>query len=340
MEMPSSPMDLETLDKDAVINREGQRYAEFRKTLAPRYARVWGGILVGLGLTLGLWGLTFFMQLRFPALWFLTVPFGAVLIGYGMAFVQLFFHEGTHYNLAADRRRNDRLADTFIGLWVGQCVADYRAVHWEHHRRLGETDDSEFSYFYAPGLRFLLKTLFGVHALRIARARRRRANSSEDSCPGRTRGRWMLAAGLLVNGSMVAGAALAGFWQPAASWAAGMLMFFPFFASVRQLLEHRDDHASPRTDYRKVAHGRVSRIFKDGPIGSILGGAGFNRHLLHHWDPQIPCTRLREVEAFLLDSDLAESVRAASTNYFSTWIRLVRGRVRTRPGEDHEPGNP
>src|SRR5262249_27645791 len=113
----------------------------------------------------------------------------------------------------------------------------------------------------------------------------------------------------------------AGVWISLA-WFFGMVALFPLFSSLRQLLEHRDIAASRDLDYGKVPHGAVSRLFGSGLIASTFGGAGFNRHLLHHWDPLIPCTRLIEVERFLLDTSAAGLIRQATTSYWRTFLGL------------------
>lgn len=76
-------------------------------------------------------------------------------------------------------------------------------------------------------------------------------------------------------------------------------------------------------DYSTQPHGAVNRLFGDGPLASTLGGAGFNRHLLHHWEPQISYTRLRELEVYLLRTDAAEGVRMRQSTYLETFWALV-----------------
>ena len=78
-----------------------------------------------------------------------------------------------------------------------------------------------------------------------------------------------------------------------------MAVSFPFFGSLRQLLEHRSAAASRHVDYSVAPHGRMTRMFREGPFGSTFGAAGFTRHLLHHWDPSVSYTNLAEVEVFL-----------------------------------------
>jgi hypothetical protein len=44
--------------------------------------------------------------------------------------------------------------------------------------------------------------------------------------------------------------------------------------------------------------------------------------LLHHWAPQISCTRLRELEAYLMDTAAAPALRERQTTYARTFRAL------------------
>ena len=88
-------------------------------------------------------------------------------------------------------------------------------------------------------------------------------------------------------------------------------------------MEHRDENAPSDRDFTKFAHGKVNRMFGSGPVASTLGGAGFNRHLLHHWEPQISYTNLAEVEWFLNDTNVAPVLARHQTSYFRTFFQLL-----------------
>jgi fatty acid desaturase len=68
-------------------------------------------------------------------------------------------------------------------------------------------------------------------------------------------------------------------------------------------------------------------VFGDGLIARTFGGAGFNRHLLHHWEPGISYTRLPDLEHFLNDTDLRPIMESRKTTYGRVFWRLFRGRV-------------
>jgi fatty acid desaturase len=126
-----------------------------------------------------------------------------------------------------------------------------------------------------------------------------------------------------VHGTILAGALGLDWWPLSAAWAIGFLVFLPFFFSVRQVLEHRGDMADRRVNYHRVPHGAENRLFGDGLVASTFGGAGFNRHLLHHWEPQVSYTRLKDLERYLMDTELAEALAARRTTYLRTFCRLL-----------------
>jgi fatty acid desaturase len=134
----------------------------------------------------------------------------------------------------------------------------------------------------------------------------------------------MLALGLALNLAIMGLAAWTRCWSLFLGWPFGMLVVLPAVTSLRQLLEHRSFEADSAVDYSKVAHGANTRLFGSGPLASTLGGAGFNRHLLHHWDPQLSYTNFVELEAYLLETSAAPVIRGATTTYFRALVRLMR----------------
>ena len=185
--------------------------------------------------------------------------------------------------------------------------------------------DSENSYFDALGIGYLVQGLTGVKALRTLRQYRRTESADRDRPAGRPRQPPGLPRGR--RGSSTSGiAARAGparVGGAAAAWLIGLLIVFPFVGSLRQLLEHRSESADPDADYHEVDHGPVNRLFGDGPLASTVGSAGFNRHAIHHWEPQLSYTRLADVEAYLLRTDAAPLIRERQTTYADTFLRLL-----------------
>ena len=134
----------------------------------------------------------------------------------------------------------------------------------------------------------------------------------------------MLLAGTFFHLMILTIAFLTGNWAFAIAWLLGFGIFFPFFATIRQILEHRDELAHHATDFYKQQHGKVSRLFVHTILSSSFGSAGFTRHMIHHWDPQISYTRLKDIELFLLTSEKAAPIiKASKTTYTSTLKKLL-----------------
>jgi len=319
--MALSLPELDRFERDQLVDGGGRRYAEVRRGLRPRYGRVWRDIGAGYLALIGLLVAVVTLDASFPRFWWLIGGLGGACIGYVLAYLLLFFHEAAHFNLSSSRAVNDAMADLLIGLFTGQSIKAYRIVHMSHHRLLGTTDDTEHSYFQAPGARFVLHSLLGVRALAVIAERRSHVTQNTARAPAAA-GRNMLVAGLLFNLLLLGAAAWARAWSLLIAWPVAVFMVMPTVTSLRQLLEHRSYGAVARTDYAREPHGACTRMFESGFVGSTLGGAGFNRHLLHHWDPQVSYTNLAELEAFLLETEAGPVLRAAKTSYFAAWRRL------------------
>jgi fatty acid desaturase len=313
--------------KATLVDDEGISYRAFRRTLTPR----WG--LIALHIVCGYVGLI--ALLAAVVLWAEVAPQGIALtilagigVGFTLEYLSNFFHEAAHYNLMPRRRWNDRAANILIAWMFGTSIQPYRQVHWGHHRYLGTTMDTETSYFDPLGVRYLLAGLTGLKAVRTLRRWREvdRRVQRRGQAQGRGLGSRLWWIGVAVGTDLGVAAVL---WLAldaplaAAAWLWGVLFVFPCFGSLRQLLEHRADDAHPDIDYTQVDHGAVNRLFGDGPLASTFGSAGFNRHALHHWEPQLSYTRLAELEEYLLRTPLAPVIRERQTTYAETVLRLL-----------------
>jgi fatty acid desaturase/putative flippase GtrA len=299
----------------SLMRETGGDYQRLLKSLRPAYARVWRDIGLGYAALVAL-----LVVVSLPAPLWVRVPAvlaGAPLIGYAVAFLQLFIHEGAHFNLHRDRAWNDRLTDVFVSWQVGGGVKAYRRTHFAHHSQLGGVDDTERSYFNALTGSFLIQMLTGVHAVRVFIGRIRAPAADTPAEGAGLEGVARLTVGMIVHLALMAGLFVLGGWPPVLAWALGVGVFYPFFATLRQLLEHRSARADPRTDYSRTAHGAHTRLFRDGPLAATFGGAGFSRHLLHHWEPHISYTRLKELEVYLEGAGAGALTAAHRTTYWS-----------------------
>ena len=152
--------------RNQLCNKFGVSYRDFIGGLRPRYGIVFldiAGAYLALALTLAI---VYWVQ-RSGGWSVLATIIGSVSVGYWLAYLALFVHEGAHYSIAPDRRTNDLLTNLFAGALTGAIVQRNRIIHWQHHRELGTIRDTERTYFSALNLRFVLEALSGVKAVRV-----------------------------------------------------------------------------------------------------------------------------------------------------------------------------
>ena len=304
-----------------IANRRNERLIDYVKTLSPRYGIVYRDIALGYFFLFGaLLAAAFCERAGAPKIAVLLL--GAIAVGYWVAYLQLFIHEGAHWNLAEDREKSDRLCNLLISWLAGLEVRAYRHIHFAHHRLLGTAEDTEHTYFFPLNMIFVIKNLLGVRALEVLLSRRKFADRAALSKTDGTaeehkapRLHVQLVFGFFFHLLVIVLMLGLNLWATALAWAVGIVAFFPFFGALRQLLEHRPSDASQDAENSALTHGPTSRIFGDGVLGRTFGGAGFNRHLLHHWEPTVSYTRLRELECFLRDTDLKTIIERRSTTY-------------------------
>lgn len=331
-ERQSARVNVESMDDRSVTfhalrghlkNRQGQLYTDFVRALRPNFMCVKRDLALGYGCLILSAALSVMLsELHVPAI--LTIFIGAILIGYWTAYILLFIHEGAHYNLAASREMNDRLCDMLVGWMIGTSVAQYRIVHFKHHRKLGTVDDSETTYFCPLNMRFLLSLLTGIRAADVIFKRRKLVEDAEPKQKAQVKHRYtMILFAAVAHGTCILTLWCLGGMAPALAWLFGIAVFFPFFGAMRQLLEHRRDDISNDVDFFQTDHGALTRLFDDGLFARTFGGAGFNRHLLHHWEPRLSYTNLPRLEEFLADTELAPILRARRTTYFAAFSKLM-----------------
>jgi fatty acid desaturase len=312
---------LEGISFDEVADSKGTTYTVFRNSLEPRYSKVLFDIAKGYFFLLLIAGLTIFLTYHFRPYWWIIVIISSILIGYVVAYLALFIHEAGHYNIHPDKKTNDRLATVFLCLPFGLSLRSYRKIHWQHHVHLGTVHDTEVSYFNAPSKIFLLESLTGIHLLRTIM---RKENNSILTKEQVYQSRLMLLAGFMLHIIILTAAFLTGNWPFAIAWILGFGIFFPFFATIRQILEHRDELAKHTSNFYKQPHGKVSRLFAHTIISSSFGSAGFTRHMIHHWDPLISYTRLKDIEEFLTTCEkTAPVIQSSRTTYTKVFKKLI-----------------
>jgi len=247
--------------------------------------------------------------------------FGSLITGFVLAYLSLFLHEAGHFNLHPNKKKNDLLATTLIGVLFGVSLGAYRKIHWQHHLHLASSVDPENSYFNDLTAGFLLESVTGIYLLKVVLSK---SNHSLLSHKMKVNSLKMLVAGTILSLSIIAVCVLLHAWATAIIWLAALFIFFPFFAALRQILEHRDELAK-KGFYQDSVQNKVARLFTSDLFSRIFGGAGFNKHMIHHWDPQISYTRLRDIENFLSQcNETKEILFSSKTTYFKTFRKLLR----------------
>ncbi len=311
---------LDDIDFAKAVNPAGKTYAALRKELKPVYKKVWWDVLKGYTFLLLVFSVNAFLIQTGHFNSFIGVPLGALLAGYGLAYLHLFIHAAAHYDIHPDKRKNDLLSDLFIGAFFGISQEKYRKIHWLHHVHLGKTSDSEHSYFNELNILFIIKCITGIHTLSVILSRIK--TGGNRPAVKKTSIAYPLYL-LLFHALLLFVLFTSGGWPLILIWLSALAIVFPLLATLRQLMEHRDLNALGKIDYRITDHGKVSRLFGEGVIDSSFGAAGFNRHLLHHWDPAVSYTRLPEVENFLLQCpETAIIVKESKSSYLKTFVAL------------------
>ena len=312
---------LEGIIFDKVADSKGVTYSVFRDSLQPMYIKVLFDITKGYVFLILTAGSTIFLSYQFHSYRWLILIISSILIGYIAAYLALFIHEAGHFNIHPDKKVNDHLATILLCLPFGLSLKSYRKIHWQHHVHLGTPQDTEVSYFNALTKTFLLETLTGIHLLRTIL---RKENSSVLTKEQVQQSHFMLLAGSVLHIIILTAAFLTGNWPFAIAWIMGFGIFFPFFATIRQILEHRDELAHHTTNFYKQPHGKLSRLFVHTLISSSFGSAGFTRHMIHHWDPLISYTRLKDIEEFLTTcKKTAPIIQSSRTTYTKVFKKLI-----------------
>jgi fatty acid desaturase len=308
---------------DVISIENGIKYNEFKKQLKPKYLIVFRDIFIGYFILFFSFFSFLLIEYNYNSIfvYFVLPPF-AVVIGFFIAYLQLFIHEAAHFNIHPKKKINDLLSNIFLGWFTGVYIQDYRIVHWEHHKKLGLVSDTENSYFNSLNFKFLLKTFFGLHILDVLKNRNKIVNKHDTNLHFSSKIYFLFS--LLLNISLLILLVKFNFFLSALLWFVSIIVFFPFFASIRQLLEHRDISASSFTNYFQVNHGQTNRLFKQSFFAFFFGGAGFRNHLLHHLDMNISYTRLDEILLFLKKSNISSKINLNCFTYSSVFFKLLR----------------
>lgn len=255
-----------------------------------------------------------------------TLAFGLSFhFAFFMQFYTIHFHEASHYNFHPNKKTNDLLATIFITPLIGLPIGPYRRSHWDHHLYLGSDRDTEISYMTELNMWALVKLFTGLYSLGvIARymknlsGPKNQANKNPSS-KSKTKLKDNFLFILFIFGVTHFLIVLLLYMTigpfSALAWAYSVVISGPALAYLRQTLEHR---ASDFSDYNRA----TNRAFGTSLFAKCFGGAGFNRHILHHWSPKTHFTLFDDYEKFILNSSIKGNYLSSKINYKNTFLDL------------------
>jgi fatty acid desaturase len=303
--------------RTSIATVDGHTYRELRSDLEARWPRVWAELAATIAAVAVVPVATARIERRLGKWGVLVAPLAAAAVGTTVHRLGHFLHEGAHFNVAPDKAINDRITNATVGIVVLTDVRAYRPIHMVHHRKLGQDDDPERGYFERLNGRFVFRGLSGA---RVMFSMRQRLAAAETEGPQPSK--LVPLIGAAMHAGVVIGLLRARRRGTAVAWAIGVGGVYPLLNSTRQLLEHRDETEDLHEPPPDIPARALTRMFTRGPLSQIIGGVGFNRHLLHHWDASISYTRLRELEE-RLQPTAAGPILAARENSYSETLRRM-----------------
>jgi fatty acid desaturase len=310
-----------------VVDPSGVSYATFRNDLKPKYLRVWTELAAGYLSLAALAALAVATEDYSLVLAVLAcVPF-AFAMGYVLHFLAEFQHAAAHYNLSSDPLRNDLAANLVLGLLLATDIKVYRAIHMMHHKWHGTIRDPENAYVSELNAAYFFRWLSGRGTIEKLLAGPVLEEGEVSASAARSAMRLRLVS-LALHAAIALTAIYLHFYVFALSWALAVGIVFPLLSDMRVILEHRRPDADPNEDYTASDHGAFTRMFRGRLIARTFGGAGFDKHLLHHIDPSVPFERLDEMDAFLRTTEASTLLNERTHSYIGVakelWVRANR----------------
>jgi fatty acid desaturase len=335
--LPGSP------DLRRLSNPQNGPWLEFRKNLRPNYPRAWFELFLCIALLFAGFVIHLYLAYTYGNAFGLKIGIlFALWIGFWLNSVLTFGHEAAHYNLASDKNLNDLFSDWTIWLFFPQSTRSYRKSHWQHHLHLGDHEDTEISYHNCLSPLFLAKAIIALHLAtlvvryfflknpRHAPQNLVARSHSEKTPPAGSQPFDVVSVlrAIAIHTLFVSTALFLHCYSTAIVWLFAVIFLFPFFASVRQILEHRATPALCETDFMQELHGPINRMFGKDPFSRFFGAAGFNRHMLHHWDPTVSYTCFDKMQAFFAATELKPHLEDAQSTYLSSFTALLKTAIR------------
>ena len=304
-------------------DKNGNGYLSFRRKLTPAFYRVWMDITLCL-VMMFLPVLLFNEVVNYSSIAYIFIPVWALWSAYWIHAYGCFFHEAAHFNIHREKKINDLISNLLLTPFLGMLITDYRLSHWEHHKHFGTSNDTEISYRSPLSIKNLLQVFTGISHVRIVLKYVQNFKSAGSQSQKYSRSIAFLITLFLAAIVQVMISSLMFIYVSASaalSWIIAYFVFYPMLARIRQTLEHRRLDENAQIEAMECQ--AVNRLFGNSFFSRYFGAAGFNRHLLHHYDPSISYTNFDELELFLRNTSIAEELDAKRSTYSGTFAKLL-----------------
>ena len=269
-----------------------------------------------------------------PLGWYtLTYLFWFGLTAHGLTNL---LHETAHRLVFKNREANDVFGKWFIGPLLMAEFESYRQRHFQHHRRVGEDDDSKTSYLTTIEgsnlLSLFFSCLFLVKAFELAKKQVGSTDGERAQTKGLAKMLPILVFQGLFSGSLLMVSLL---WNQGPSLHAllhavaiyfgvylyGLMFLVVFMATLRAIAEHQEAELGGE----HVGHADL-RNLKATPLSRLLFGAyGFAEHASHHMWPAIPAYHL---EAATREAEIENPQLTPRYGYLEILSLLVSGKAK------------
>ena len=230
------------------------------------------------------------------------------LLGHGLTNLM---HEAAHRLVFRSRHANDRLGDWLLAPLFLTDFARYRERHWQHHRRVGEDDDTKDAYLVPiRGLR--VGALIAGCLLLINAAGLLFKGAGSESIRHRAPFRLLplavfqsLFLASLVGVALSTSGGNLALAAPKTAVAYGFVYLYGtasltvFIATLRAVSEHQIGPVGGTVTGRAAL-----RNLRSAPLTRLVFGCyGFAEHASHHEEPSIPYYRLPAFTEILAERD-------------------------------------
>jgi fatty acid desaturase len=305
-----------------------QNYPVYLKSLSPKYYKTYINIFllyVGLflSISINIYLINFFSSNLANIIFFFI---NSLFVGLFIHSLQQALHVGLHYELHPVKKINDIIA-YFLGILTGVNVKQARIIHMIHHKRHAEQDDPENSYLFPLTFIKILKFFTTISIIEYCLKIDKNINKDEKLDSSFTKKILAFVTlsrvfSIIVHILIVYIIFLNSNLFFALSWVYGFLTFFPFFASLLNIIEHAEEKKDKLNNTTNSMP--VNRLFNRNFFSKyIYASFGAYKHAIHHWDPTVHHTMVDDVEDYLLNTQIRKSVENRKTTILQTLKKII-----------------